>query len=237
MIKEILALTSCVASIGAGSITPSRNYQHTEDVGNTEVTYKYETNEVNTVDDLVVGNLYKIDLSNLPSSVSYNITECYDFYGHRYNNDFNCNFLYNTDDYSVLTISAGQFYLDIFINNSKVNSYGLGNYVSYFQYKGNFNSIFIDYVSISDFNVIESVDYTPPTTIIGVINDFTTQYLFKDIPYVNDMVFTIGGQQITLMTWLVMVFGLITAVGLFILLFIVFRWLFRMFAGCFKPYK
>ena len=34
-------------------------------------TYEYETNEVNSVDDLVVGNIYKISLETLPSGIVY----------------------------------------------------------------------------------------------------------------------------------------------------------------------
>ena len=96
------------------------------------------------------------------------------------------------------------------------------------------NYYYIPRISQTDFNIIESVTYHEPQTVVGVINEFCENYLFSEIPFVNIMTFEIGGQSINLMTWLIMLVGIALSIGLLILLFVVFKWLFLLFAGIFK---
>lgn len=258
MLKELLAVGSVVAS---GGLLPTRNYQHTEIIdNNVEVTYKYETNEVNSVDDIVLGNLYYFDFENdfidgylLDTSEFYFnfiYLESYDF--HNLDSYFIDEYIDQSiifDDNTLFGFGITQWnmYLLLPINNNNDSIFSIlyedvGS--TAFSIKGYGYFTYIDlsssddavpFISATDYNVIESVQKVQSTTLVGVINDFCEDYLFTEIPYVNDITFTVGGQQITLMTYLVIFVGIVLGIGILILLFYLFKWLFFLFAGCFKP--
>lgn len=267
MIKELFAICSAVSVVGSG---PARNYQHTDNVGNTQVTYRYESNEVNDVDDIVLNNIYSIDTLDLidiaysMQSSDYNdIHFKIVFYG-------GINFVNGIGDTSLDEYALGTYYdssssnvFDIYYDFSNgyavfyltnltlyaslyfdnIDDFEFYDVIFYFDnsdsldcYKQYLLSQQDDVIlpSYTDFNVIESVNYTQKRTFIGVINEFCEEYLFSEIPNVNSMTFEIGGETISLMTYLVLITGIIVAFGLLILLFFVFKWLFGMFAGIFK---
>jgi len=260
MLKSLIAVSCLVSTIGG--LTPSRQYSHTENVGNTEVTYKYESNEVNSVADLIEGNIYEVNIDNLTIDdiCSYNEgftlqllcleLYSYDFYDYTILTDEVLQSSEETSNLCMAFVINGIYgYLnfpssdnnDYFINIALEEDLTSFNFSIHgiFILRELTNNVLYNYsiFSYTDYNEIESVTYTPPTTIIGTINEFCRDYLFKDIPMVNEITFTVGGQEITLMTYLVIIFGLITAVGLFVLLVYVFKWLFKTFANCFRPYK
>lgn len=210
-----------------------RNYQHNVNVNGVLVNYKYETNEVNSINDLVVGNIYHLETSS-SETTWLNICNVDFIHGYRDTlEEFRLDVsttqnatLTNVDDDELrINYSNSSGTYNIYFSK---NSYGID-----FVYKGSFDLSFIGYVSSTEFNIIESVTYQQPQTIIGYINDFLESNLLGEIPFIRDINFEIGGQNINLLTWAIMFIGFII-VGLLIFAFIkLIIWLVKIFSNSF----
>lgn len=77
----------------------------------TEIHYKYATNEVNSANDLVIGNVYKFDLNSFFNESLSNYVELYDINSFIvYNsNDVNVHEIYNISDYYLYIIQEEDF--------------------------------------------------------------------------------------------------------------------------------
>lgn len=168
-------------------------YSHRHDVTeNVQVNYKYQSNELNTIDDLVEGNIYFCDDLFLESynDTSFQIT-LYKFSSTNLNDfstddydfsDFNsssCNLLINYNRgyidwfllnigesylaYSMSSIDDFHFYDVIFCVNS-----GLSGFIEYCHSYG-YSSSEILY---TDYNVIESVDVDNTNVMDSFMNKF-----------------------------------------------------------------
>lgn len=229
------------------SVLKQRNYQHDVMINDyTQVTYKYETNDVNTIDDIVYGNIYHLslpvtyaELSTYLTSIG-NYTPLFSFSLIR-----GLNLINNANNYDVF--SSGND-VDMYVRhatddnvqfcfvgnngiaNTSVNidlSVGLELDVVFNGYYFNFTNNVVDLITSSDYNVIESVTYIQPTTIIGYINEFLEYNLYSEIPYVRDISFNIGGEDINLLTWLIMLTGIIACGGFLFFMIKLFIWLFK----------
>lgn len=212
-----------------------RNFRYSDWLNSyTEVTYKYETNEVNSIDDLVVGNIYHFNSTVDLSSSIIKITYASAIYSDIDNFKINL----GVDSYgSLLRVYSTQrsdfpFTANAYLDNTYNSTYFFNNGFE-FVYLSDFNHDLIQYVSSSNFNIIESVTYHQPSTIIGYLNEFLETNLLNEIPYIRDINFNIGGQNINLMTWVIMAFGFILVGMLFYFLVRLIIWLFKLFSNSF----
>lgn len=219
-----------------------RNYQHSEYLNSyTEVVYKYETNEVESVDDLVIGNIYHFEgeviNGNYPN-VSFDcgylngqiILEDYvlddNYFGPGSIDSPSMSVYFDDETFNIAFDVGVDWYLIMY-------DYSVDLDIDFVFYGGYSLNPLIQYISSTDYNEIESVIYHQPQTIIGYFNEFLEENLFSEIPFVREMTFNIGGQNINLLTYLIIAFGLIVSVGILIGLFLLLRWLFKIFANCF----
>lgn len=131
-------------------------YQSYSGESQTTINYRYESNEVNSTADLVLGHIYRFDFNELPSS---------------YTDYFNCTMLVCSrsgslqmifdaeNNYSMNVTSNGTECNCVVYNNngSYVTLYGIDTTYVIFQYKNYFNPSYINHVSYTDYNEIESV--------------------------------------------------------------------------------
>lgn len=266
MIKEFAFIGSILSMYSATPVN-NKNFQHTEEIApNTEVTYKYESNEVTSQNDIILGNLYEFNITNDIISTFVNsysgVEECYFIFNfvnitsidfnNLSTNVFIDELLYGVDNLELVGAlycngdldgyfwSPVNFFNDYFVStylgSLDYSSFTLTGY-GFFSEISNITFKDVSFISYTDYNEIVSVEYIPPQTFIGVINEFCETYLFSEIPYINQIQFTVGGQQISMMTYCVIFVGLATAIGLLILLFVFLKWLFYLFGGCFHIRK
>lgn len=235
-----------------------RNYQHSEYLNSyTEVVYKYETNEVNDYDDFVVGHTYQFvpsveanefgDFLSLGFDIS-NIIILNDDEVSSLNFDY---YSFSNIDFLSCTISNEASTI-VTIDFDGIDDVGGSSNIYFNRYQHDFNFVILltcSYKSESsgelsglnlitdlsnDYNEIETVIYHQPQTIVGVINEFCETYLFSEIPYINTMTFEVGGQSINLMTYLIIIVGIVLAIGLLIFFFWFLKFIFGLFAGVFR---
>ena len=186
------------------SILPSTIYfafnEHAQNYTHEEVieTYEYETNEVNSVDDLLVGNIYSVNLENyvVPSNLSMTL-------------DFTNIYHFNFESTNNLVQTSTGGYV-IFISNSRLGvcytRYETGNGYMYpavrtdtfndtinlsceIVYSAQVNiSAIIQYISASNYlgeknvEVIES-EMNPLTAFDNAINKFVSDNDFGNLDF------------------------------------------------------
>lgn len=237
-----------------------RNYQHSDWLSSyTEVVYKYDTNEVNTIDDYVVGNSYLLEFSCYfdTTGSDNSIVLLYDNRGQFTLDEiyFENNSLYYylksdlpfdfcrvfTNSTSLITRMDGYQVNDsLFTINGQSNGTFTFHFVITFLDLDNKQTWFntaevLNYIKTlpNEYNVVESVIYHQPTTIIGYLNEFLETNLLNEIPFIRDINFEIGGQNINLMTWVIMAFGFILIGMLFYFLIRLIIWLVKLFSNSF----
>ena len=172
-------------------------YSHRHDVTeNVAITYKYESNEVNTLDDLVEGNIYHLDSlyidigeygddrytsfnilsyelvdSNLPS---YSID---DFaFGGDYNSQYG-NFIYvYVDDYSFILYFTNEFsYTSLAFDSGFIELQDIVIQVNDITVIENILNLSNNQLpQFTDYNVIESVDVENTDVMDSFMNHFNT---------------------------------------------------------------
>lgn len=159
--------------------------EHATNSETTTINYKYQSNEVNTIDDLVEGNIYYIDRLNFGNTDEYAL-ELYILKSSNfiytiddasineiYIGDYDCksyNFIYVTnDDTSIyLTFSNADGYTNISLDNGFVDFrecvvqiYNIDEFSSWYQGYGGTGNL----PQYTDYNVIESVEINTNDTI------------------------------------------------------------------------
>lgn len=158
--------------------------EHATNETTTQINYKYESNEVNTLDDLIEGNIYQLDnfdlANNMLSSdiyfyvLKYDNTDLFETYSDYEGNNFNikdCIIYLNTNDYqnnewiiSLYLIDYEGTSLYFEYNNELIlhNCIFICNQyiVDYFDYNSN-----LSLPQYTDYNVIESVETNVQDTI------------------------------------------------------------------------
>ena len=165
--------------------------EHATNSETTTINYKYQSNEVNSLDDLVEGNIYHFEIDNNTldsifdmaegsyfSSTFININnydfinydlELDDFLGASYENNGIISVGFNITDYYDATLL---FYLTENGNNDYFVALNLGQLTDEFSLQGDFilNDINVERLNINPFsytvyNVIESVEINTDDTI------------------------------------------------------------------------
>lgn len=162
-------------------------YSHRHDVTeNVQITYKYESNEVNTLDDLVIGNIYNLSLEN--SYIDDFLLSSGNFIYFELLSNLNLEFNVSYDDFvgfdiikpntyiafsNTNNISYIEFYEDnTFIEyyNSFTFSGKILNNFNFVYYGGNFSGY--ELITYTDYNVIESVDTSNTNVMDSFMNNF-----------------------------------------------------------------
>lgn len=164
--------------------------EHATNETTTQINYKYQSNEVNTLDDLVVGNIYQLDeiyLSynndfildiniysyNCTTEVMYYLSQNSTFIDAQFDRNYN-----NKDSFIHLSIDNGEMVLSFpnsqnLVSNLVYSDYEIElNNVVFFIEENNLND-FKDWFELygnnlphyTDYNVIESVDTNVDNTI------------------------------------------------------------------------
>lgn len=222
--------------------TKQRIYRHDVLAGNAVVSYKFETNEVTTYDDLVIGNIYHYSDSNWSSSLVVSCSSIYNLEITTTDNEYYS--IISCENLNYLNYQAN-YVIGLYVSNNtnhnvfSINHSNVGDFLDIsFDFVCNeetkhMNNYYLSHISSTEFNIIESVTYTQPTTIIGYINEFLENNLLGEIPFIRDINFEIGGQNINLLTWVIMAIGLVI-VGLLIFAFIkLIIWLVKLFSNSF----
>ena len=156
----------------------------------TEVVYKYESNEVNSINDLVVGNVYFFDIDSALSTeifthidgyISFQLLDTFYLDGHSVSNyDFGYPEYFSPSTYITLE-NGGNIYI-----YTSLEEFNEGNYIVMFNYYRAFanginiqllryDEIDYEYLTYTDFNVIdyinENVDDTITHKIAKAFND------------------------------------------------------------------
>lgn len=263
MIKELILSTCALSSFSTpvlsstySSLEPEQQqtgYVVEED--GMRITYAYETNEVNSSSDLVVGRAYHFDFNNDIDTIFDNEQSYFQFLFFNVNaydfNDFTVDeFLLSSyvDNglLSVLLDFGGHdvsisIYLTYNVSNDYVLTY-LGDGQTFFKLEGDciyLGGISQDILNYSVFSKCEnipilSVERIYPTSVMGYVSEFIDDYLLNGIPLIDSVTHQINGTNLTLRSWLNTSICIVI-VCLFITLLIIFvRWIFRLFAGLFR---
>ena len=126
--------------------------------------YKYNTNDVNTINDVVEGNIYKLDLSTSPlPQTNQALLRASDVYVDDIN--YNSDYYYNNEpnrQFRLVFNTNGSFAINFYLNgaySSTPFSKNINDIENiYFVYISDLNSNYLDYVEISDFNEIKGVE-------------------------------------------------------------------------------
>ena len=213
-----------------------------------KITYKYETNEVNSVDDLIVGNVYTLNCENLSASdmyitdlyilpinrFSYRFTGIDEAYSDIYTGEYPVEFFHITESGSCelqfnVTVD-GDFYL-VLDNVSFISDIDFVFLEYNEQYGVSIDSRLLDFISRCENVPIESVERVYPQNIFGNVSEFIDEYLLSGIPLIDSVNNNINGVNVTLRAWLNTTICISLAVILLILLLLFIRWLFKLFAG------
>lgn len=180
MLKELICAVALTGTIGTTTPQNSNDGTYYQDVTITE-SYEFETNEVNSVDDLIIGNIYKytIDEGIYSSNVLF-ITNYVHLYPYQ-NNNITC---YLHTNY--------RFYMydnSIYFYNQDLNQWFLRTYANEIQfpltfefvYQGNFYAPYINKVSKSDYLGEHTVTVTPKefNGLFAIFDNFLHERLYS----------------------------------------------------------
>lgn len=241
MIKSLIA-------VAMASILITQPPQNTndgtyyQDVNITE-SYEYETNEVNSVDDLVVGNIYKLEIDNisgLSATLSCNEILQHDFI---FSANGGCSGTFAISNYPSLTIGNGYLYIYLLESNNANNEtifFGLRNstqnanisLICYFVFQSVNNNDLINYISASDY-LGEKTITVEPVEAEGLYN-LAYHFLYSRI-YTNTelqgMETTLFGATINMNMWLSHTTAIVIICLLLVVLIKFVLWLFKIVSG------
>lgn len=245
MIKELGILASAMSLYTGGVRSPQ--YKSHEVVENDiAITYKYETNEVSSFEDLIEGRIYRFSLNGngMTDFEFYNVINLIEFNcefsnadGEFDNRDLSLNYKNITfvQGYGQLVFGYGltneltDFYADTFVNFYDAHNISL---VFDFIFENeDLSSWAVGNISSSSFNEILNVERVYPDNIFGYVSEFIDEHLLNGIPNIDDVSYTIGGKSITMRSWLNTSICVVLAVLLIALLVWFIRYLFRLFSG------
>lgn len=149
--------------------------EHATNETTTQINYKYQSNEVNTVDDLVEGNIYFLD--RLTITQDYNESFYCDFldFGEYHITGLNIDETFDGKTNGNVSYEEGNFYMSV--NNANINialssteldlsDFYLDDFI--FIYNASMNYVFTyrnELPTYTDYNVIESVETNVDNTI------------------------------------------------------------------------
>lgn len=133
-----------------------------------DIHYKYQTNEVNSVDDLIVGNIYHINKQNITEYGD--IAICKYIGGQRYSNQLKIQF--DNDGTSILRLIDSQTWnIVVYTGVTYQNTYTLNSNDIYFTYYDNIN---VDYLPFIDNNIDPYFDTIENVVITEDVNQSIT---------------------------------------------------------------
>lgn len=250
MIKELLLASSSLSTL---SVPISRNYSHTIQEGNVNITYEFETNEVSSIDDLIPTRIYRFDIPDdevlVPSDIgNFNFTFSI------VNGFLSLNYVdnpYIDEQFSILDLNKYSF-ISLDLTSDSVYCYIGGNDENYVivatdsitsivghadilihdvYYEPSDYYFNVDYFSASNFNVITNVQEIYHTGLFGNLADFLRYHIYGGIPYVSEISFEVANKTITMLDWLVVSTSIVLAVLCLVLLYIFIRWLVKLFSN------
>ena len=262
MTSLLQVLGLCLSASCGGLSQPTRNVtrSHTVDYDTYQVTYKYETNEINSYEDFVLGNAYHIEINDTTadSVFNYDVGFSFNFFNverldisNYYLNSFEFDIdtfdLYDVEYYLTLekTTQSYEFTFytlkcengDVFLYDQDTidlsdNDFTLiGDFVLNSMTSNEFLQAYDEYISKCENIPIVSVEsISHDTTILGYIYDFVYTKIFN-MPNIDNYSWTIGGQTTTMRTWLSVSFCIVVGSLLLFMLIWFVRYLFRLFSG------
>jgi len=247
MLKELGLSLVALSSINGVRANTNRSHVVYED--DMAITYKYETNEVSTIDDLIIGNIYHFDIQNFSNRdvdfISGEIINFNYFYSETWDNALvydvsleNVQIVENTlldmtfDDYLYLSllVPSAQSFLNSYIEIDTTQNYRVSFDIVLLDFVINEVEIFSAFSECENIP-IESVERVYPSNIFGFVSEFIDENILAGIPNLDNVAYTIGGQEITMRSWLNTTICVVLACLLIGVLLWFIRYLFRLFGG------
>lgn len=267
MIKELFLTASALTSMGVPcrSSQVRSNEQETtieEEQGYSviengmKIHYRYETNEVNSVSDLISGNAYhfKIEDNNTYSIFDsqntyfsflfFNINN-YDLVNFYYDEILNTSYTDNGLLCARLEIFETDVFLQFYLTYNENNDYVFDiSSVSQDNFSLEGDCVFKngDISKILDYSIFSKCENIPidyvervyPTNLMGNIASFIDEYLLSGIPLIDSVTGSINGTNVTMRAWLCSMICIVIACLLIWLAIIFIKWLFKLMSGCFS---